>query len=107
MGLNEDAIDLLEIHDTGLVTDGFDERAETQVAGAAQEAFAGTDDERQRFGSEGIVAQSGAIQLIQDKLLDRFGSQAREQCRVSDAGADFLVDGQGQGLEQRWLADEH
>ena len=27
--------------------------------------------------------------------------------RVSDAGADFLVDGQGQGLEQRGLADEH
>ena len=37
---------------------------------------------------------------------DGFGSQAREQRRVSDAGADFLVDGQGQGLQQGRLADE-
>lgn len=35
MRLNEDAIDLLEIHDAGLVSHGFDERALTQVAGAA------------------------------------------------------------------------
>ena len=107
VGLNEDTVDLFEVHDAGLVADGFDERAQTQVAGAAQETFAGTDDERQRFGGEGVVAQAGAIQLIQNELFDRFGSQAREQRRVSDAGADFLVDGQGQGLQQRRLADEH
>lgn len=94
VGLDEDAIDLFKVHDAGLVTDGFDECAKAQVAGAAQQAFAGTDDERQGFGREGVVAQPGAIQLIQDKLLHRFGSQPREQCRVSDAGADFLVDGQ-------------
>ena len=35
------------------------------------------------------------------------GRQARQHDRVSDAGADFLVDGQGQRLEQRGLADEH
>jgi hypothetical protein len=58
-------------------------------------------------GREGVVAQAGAIQLIEDELLDRFGSQARQQCRVSDAGADFLVDGQGERLQQRRLADEH
>ena len=51
-------------------------RTQTEVAGAAQETFAGADDERQRFGREGVVAQAGAIQLIQDKLLDGFGSQA-------------------------------
>jgi hypothetical protein len=32
--------------------------------------------------------------------------QAREQCRVSDAGADFLVDGKRQGLQQKRLADQ-
>ena len=78
MRLNEDAIDLLEIHDAGLVADRLDERAQTQVAGAAQQSFAGTDDECQRFGREGVVAETGAIQLIQDKLLHRFGSQTRE-----------------------------
>jgi hypothetical protein len=40
MGLNEDAIDLFEVDDAGLVTDGLDERAETEVAGAAEEPFA-------------------------------------------------------------------
>ena len=57
MGLDKNAVDLFEIHDAGLVTDGFDERAQTQVAGAAQQTFAGTNDERQRFGREGVMAQ--------------------------------------------------
>lgn len=35
MRLNEDTVDLLEVHDAGLVADGFDEGAETQVAGPA------------------------------------------------------------------------
>ncbi len=106
MGLDEDAVDLFEVHDAGLVANGFDEGSQTEIAGAAQETFTGADDERQRIGREGIVAQAGAIQLVHDKLLDGFGSQAGEEGRVSDAGADFLVDGQGQGLQQRRLADE-
>ena len=106
MGLNEDAVDLLEIDDADLVAHGFDERAQAQVAGAAQQALAGADDEGQGVRGEGVVAQAGAVQLGQDELLDGFGSQAGQDDRVSDAGADFLVDGQGQGLEQRRLADE-
>ena len=72
MGLNEDMVDLFEVHDAGLVAHGFDERSQAQVAGAAQETFAGTNDERQGFRGEGVVTQAGAIQLIQDKLLYRF-----------------------------------
>jgi hypothetical protein len=41
VGLDEDAVDLLEVHDAGLVAHGFDERAEAQVAGAAQSPFGG------------------------------------------------------------------
>ena len=33
--LEEDAVDLFEVHDAGLVAHGFDERTQTQVAGAA------------------------------------------------------------------------
>ena len=101
MGLDEDAVDLFEVHDAGLVADGFDERAQTQVAGAAQQAFAGADDEGQGFGGEGVVAQAGAVELVQDERFDGFGSQARQQRRVSDAGADFLVDGQATGIAAR------
>ena len=69
VGLNEDVVDLFEVHDAGLVADGFDERAQTQVAGAAQQAFAGTDDERQCFGREGVVTETGAIQLLNPAAL--------------------------------------
>jgi hypothetical protein len=35
VGLDKDAINLLEVHDAGLVADGLDERTQTQIAGAA------------------------------------------------------------------------
>jgi hypothetical protein len=72
MRLNEDAVDLLEIHDAGLVSDGFDERAEAQVAGAAQQTFAGAHDQGQGFGREGVVAETGAVELLQNELLHGF-----------------------------------
>jgi hypothetical protein len=70
MGLNEDAVDLFEIDDAGLVADGFDERSQAKVAGAAQHAFAGADNEGEGLGREAVVAQAAAIQLIEDKLFD-------------------------------------
>ena len=39
--LEEHAVDLLEIDDAGLVADGFDEGAQAEIAGAAQEMFPG------------------------------------------------------------------
>jgi hypothetical protein len=107
VGLDEDAIDLFEVHDAGLVADGFDERTQTQIAGAAQESFAGADDQGQGFRGEGVVAQPGPIQLTEDELFDHFRPQTRQHDRVGDAGTDFLVDDQAQRLEQRRLADEH
>jgi len=83
MGLDEHPVDLFEIHDAGLVTHGLDERAETQVAGAAQQPFAGAHNEGQRFGRKGVVTQAGAIELIQDKLFHRFGGQFRVESQVT------------------------
>src|SRR6266705_4481035 len=70
MRLNEDAVDLLEIDDAGLVAHRFNEGAQAQVAGAAQKPLAGADDQGKGFGREGIVAQTGAIHLAQDELFD-------------------------------------
>jgi len=64
MGLDEDAVDLFEVHDARLVADGFDERAQTEIAGATQEAFAGTDDEGEGIGREGVVPETSAVELI-------------------------------------------
>jgi hypothetical protein len=107
MGLDEHPVDLFEVHDAGLVADGFDERAEAQVAGAPQQAFAGAHNESQGFGREGVVAQAGAVELVENERFDGFGSEPWQEGRVSDAGADFLVDSQGQGLEQGWLANQN
>src|SRR5258708_36686713 len=46
MGLDEHAVDLLEVHDAGLVAHRFDERSQAQIAGAAQKALAGAHDHR-------------------------------------------------------------
>ena len=53
-------------------------------------------NERQSFRAEGVVAQSGPVQLAEDEGLESFGSQARQHHRIGDAGTDFLVDGQSQ-----------
>ncbi len=93
MGLNEHAVDLFEIDSAGLVAHGFDQGTQAQVAGAAQKPFPGTDDERQSFAGEGVVAQTGAVELSQDECLNGFRGQAREHDRVGHAGTYFLVDG--------------
>ncbi len=58
--------------------DGFDEGTEAQVAGAAQQAFAGADNECQGFGREGVMAQAGPVELVEDELFDGFGGQPRD-----------------------------
>ena len=35
VGLDEHAVELFEVHDAGLVTHGFDERAETEIVGCS------------------------------------------------------------------------
>jgi hypothetical protein len=67
MGLDEDAVDLFEVHDAGLVADRFDERTQAEIAAAAQQAFAGTDNKGQSLGSEGVVTQTSQIQLAEDE----------------------------------------
>ena len=58
MGLDEDAVDLLEIDGADLVAHRFDQRAEAQIAGAPQQAFGGADDKGQGIRAEGVVAQA-------------------------------------------------
>src|ERR1017187_6306311 len=63
MGLDEDAVDLFEVYNAGLVADGFDERTQAQVAGPTQQSFAGTDNEGEGFWGEGVVPQAGPVEL--------------------------------------------
>jgi hypothetical protein len=88
MGLQEDTVDLFEFHAAGLVAHRFDERAQTQIAGAVQQPFAGTNDQRQVLGGERVVLQAGAIQLIRNELFDGFGL-AREELVADDTEKSF------------------
>jgi len=55
MRLDEHTIDLFEIDDAGLVSHGLNEGTQTKVAGAAQESFAGANDQRNGLRAEGVV----------------------------------------------------
>ena len=105
MGLNEDVVNLLEIDRAGLVAHGFDERRQTEVAGPAQQALGGADDEGQGVGGEGVVAQAGAVELGQDEGFGGLGSEAGQDDRIGDPGTNLLVDRERERLEQRRLGD--
>src|ERR1017187_8274794 len=62
MGLDEHAVDLLQIDAAGLVAHGFDEGSQTEIFRAAQEPFAGAHDEGECILGEGVVAQAGAVE---------------------------------------------
>src|SRR5271165_6347191 len=86
MGLNEDPVDLLEIDGADLIAHGLDQRTEAEIAGAAQQALGGADNEGQGVRGEGIVAQARAVQLRQDELLGGLWPQAQQDDRIGDAG---------------------
>jgi len=99
VGLYEDAVDLFKIDDACLIAHGFDEGTDSQVAQTAEDALGGADYQGQGFLGEGVVTEAGAIELGQEKGLQSIRGQARQDDRIGDAGADLLVDGQGQRLQ--------
>jgi len=106
VGLNEDAVDLLEIDGAGLVAHGFDEGTNGEIAGAAEDSVPGAHDESESFGSERVVAKAAAVELIEEEGFDGLGGKPWHEGGEGDAGFDFLVDRKAQGLEQRGLAKE-
>ena len=52
MRLHEDAVDLFQIDDAGLVTHGSDQRRHAEVFRSAQQSFAGAHDQSVRSGGE-------------------------------------------------------
>ena len=58
MRLKQDAVNLLEIDRSNLVTNGLEQGAEAEVARAPQEALPGADDEGQGLGCEGVARET-------------------------------------------------
>ncbi len=53
------------------------------------------------------MTQASAVHLVDQELFNHFWCQAWHDDRIGDAGADLLVDGQGQRLHELRLANEH
>ena len=68
MWLHEDAVDVVDVD--GLVGGayGFDHAADAEVAGLAQDAVGGANDEFDGGLSERILAQPGAIEFSKDEV---------------------------------------
>src|SRR5271168_1368049 len=68
MGLQEDAVDVVDVDGLAGTADGLDQAADTEVAGLAQDAVGRADDEIDGGAGEGVVPQSGAVELAQDEV---------------------------------------
>src|SRR5690606_16826234 len=75
----------------GAVTDGLEERAEAEVADAAEAPLGGTHDEREGVGGEDRVREPGAIELGADEGGDVVGRELRQEHGVGHAAAQVLV----------------
>ena len=92
VGLEQDAVDLLEIDAFGLVAHGFEQTGQATVAGAAQEAIGGADDEGEGFLGKGVVGEDEAADLV--------GVESGDDDRKGNAGLDVLVDVRGMSAEK-------
>lgn len=78
MGLDEDAVDLLEVDVAGLVAHGFNERAQAEVASASEQAFAGAHQQSDGVLGADVVAETGPVELFEDEGGGGFRAQARQ-----------------------------
>jgi hypothetical protein len=72
--LHEDAVDDVDIDGALGGADGFDEAADAEVAGLAEDAVGGTDDEVDGGWGEGVVAESGVVEFAEDELAQGVGT---------------------------------
>ena len=73
--LHEYGVDLAEFDGAGLVADGFEQAAQTEVSGGAQDAFGGLDDEVEGLVAEGAIVQTDGGELTGDEGMHVIGCE--------------------------------
>ncbi|QVL30235.1 hypothetical protein KIH39_15385 [Telmatocola sphagniphila] len=68
MGLQEDAVDVVDVHGFIGGSNGFDEAADAEIAGFTQDAVGGADDEIDGGLRKSIVAESDAIEFPEKEV---------------------------------------
>jgi hypothetical protein len=106
VGLDEDAVDLFEVHGLGLVFDGFQETGEGEISGPSDDALGGTDYKSYRFLGEGVVTEAGLVEFGEDPCLHVVGSDLLHDDRIGYSALDVLVVGQADAAQERRLADQ-
>ena len=92
MGLDEDAVDQIDIDCFFMGSDGFEHTAQTEVACPAQDAVGGPDDESERVPGKGVVTQTRLIKLIEDESRHIVRIESFHDDRIGDAGFDIVID---------------
>ena len=70
MGLDEDAIDLLEVDGLGAVADRLDEGSEAEILHAPEDPLGRSHDEAERLCGEGCVRQGDLVELGEDEAVE-------------------------------------
>jgi len=104
--LDEDAVDLLEVDGASFIANGFQERAEAEVAEFAEQSVGGADDEVDGLLGEGVVTEADAVQLVQEEFFEVVRCEFLEQGGVGNAAPDVLIDGEREVGEECWMTDE-
>ena len=103
MGLEEDAIDLLEVDGATAVADGLDQGAEAEVAGTAEVSLGGAHDEGERVRGEGRVRHCDGVELGADEVGHVVGCEPGDEDGVGHAALDVAIGGQGERGQKTWL----
>ena len=67
MRLHQNAVDVVDVDGFIRTADGLDHAAHTEIAGLAQDAVGGADDQLDGGLREGVVPQPDAVELAQDR----------------------------------------
>ena len=67
VGLQEDAVDVVDVNRFVGAADGLDHAADAEIAGLAQDAVGGADDQVNGGAGEGMVSKSDAVEFAQEE----------------------------------------
>src|SRR6516225_7425428 len=92
VGLQEDAVDVVDVNRFVGAADGLDHAADAEVAGLAQDAVGAADDEIDGGAGEGVVSESDAVEFAEDEVAHVVGIEPLGDDGVGDAALDVVVD---------------
>jgi hypothetical protein len=107
VGLDEDAVDGVDVDGAILCTQTFEQTRQAQIPCLPQYAFDRPDDEIDGGGGEGVVSKSCRVETAVDESLHIVGVEALHEDGVGDAAAEVFIDLERQTAHQGGLSDEN